>query len=90
MGGERNRLIKGTVVTSWLVLLSSGIEQLPSVSSRGATIRPGRPLFGDLDVNFEDLDGSSCRIGIVKTRWNPKVLNYHTIPPMEDEEGEWW
>lgn len=26
-------------------------------------------------VGFEELDGSGCRVGIVKTRWNPEIMS---------------
>ena len=27
------------------------------------------------EVSFKDLDGTSARIGIIKTKWNPKIVN---------------
>lgn len=31
-------------------------------------------MMGKDLVGFEELDGSGCRIGIVKTRWNPEIM----------------
>jgi len=33
------------------------------------------PNMGAMDISFEELDGSDCRIGIIKTRWNKEIID---------------
>lgn len=55
--------------------------QLLLLCGASAFVMPSRPSIvstqvrGTVDVDFEDLDGSNVRIGIITTRWNPKVVN---------------
>lgn len=68
-----------------LQLCAVGLALLHSVSGLVTPLRAPRALaarraapavrMGKLDVEFKTLDGSECRIGIIKTRWNPEIVS---------------
>ena len=62
------------LLSSLALLFAAADGLLKAVPQRRALTRV-HDANAVTEVSFKDLDGTSARIGIIKTKWNPKIVN---------------
>ena len=58
-----------------LALLAGAADGLLRAASPRRSLTRVNDANAVTEVSFKDLDGTSARIGIIKTKWNPKIVN---------------